>query len=153
VHELLTGEASCPHTFYRAGGSAQRDRSPTGPGIFTGRTPVVLPEFAIAVLAPRRAAMRENSNDAVFPTRNGTWHQVNNVERRWRQIRTDTGLEWRLNLRLRICREPHGARGWPASRSGITHAGRCRTRRGSEDVHVGSVVRLAPGARVVTLMS
>jgi hypothetical protein len=94
VHESLTGEESCPHTFYRAGGSAQRDRSPTGPGIFTGRTPVVLPEFAIADLTRRRAAVRENTNDAMFPTRNSTWPQANNVERRWRQIRTDTGLEW-----------------------------------------------------------
>lgn len=28
------------------------------------------------------------------PTRKGTWQQVNNVERRWRQIRQDTGLDW-----------------------------------------------------------
>ena len=35
-----------------------------------------------------------NPIDAVFPTRNGTWQQVNNVERRWRQIRADTGLDW-----------------------------------------------------------
>jgi integrase len=55
---------------------------------------VVLPEFAIAVLMSRRAAARGDSNDAVFPTRNGTWQQVNNVERRWRQIRKDTGLDW-----------------------------------------------------------
>jgi mutator family transposase/integrase-like protein len=55
---------------------------------------VVLPDFATAVLRRRVAAARENSNDAVFPTRNGTWQQVNNVERRWRQIRKDTGLEW-----------------------------------------------------------
>jgi integrase len=55
---------------------------------------VVLPEFAIAVLRRRQAAARENPNNAVFPTRNGTWQQVNNVERRWRQIRKDTGLEW-----------------------------------------------------------
>lgn len=55
---------------------------------------VVLPDFAIAVLRRRQAAARENANDAVFPTRNGTWQQVNNVERRWRQIREDTGLEW-----------------------------------------------------------
>jgi len=32
--------------------------------------------------------------DAVFATRNGTWHQIVNVERRWRQIRKDTGFEW-----------------------------------------------------------
>ena len=55
---------------------------------------VVLPDFAIAVLRRRQAAARENPNDAVFPTRNGTWQQVNNVERRWRQIRKDTGLDW-----------------------------------------------------------
>lgn len=55
---------------------------------------VVLPDFAIVVLRRRRAAGRENPNDAVFPTRNGTWQQVNNVERRWRQIRKDTGLDW-----------------------------------------------------------
>jgi integrase len=55
---------------------------------------VVLPDFAIAVLRRRRAAARENPNDAVFQTRNGTWQQVNNVERRWRQIRKDTGLDW-----------------------------------------------------------
>jgi integrase len=30
----------------------------------------------------------------VFATRNGTWHQVANIERRWRQARNDTGLEW-----------------------------------------------------------
>lgn len=55
---------------------------------------VVLPDFAITVLKRRRAADRENPNDAVFPTRKGTWQQVNNVERRWRQIRKDTGLDW-----------------------------------------------------------
>lgn len=54
---------------------------------------VVLPDFAIAVLRRRLAAAR-NRDDAVFPTRNGTWQQVNNVERRWRQVRKDTGLEW-----------------------------------------------------------
>lgn len=55
---------------------------------------VVLPDFAVAMLKRRQAALREHTNDAVFPTRNGTWNQVNNVERRWRQIRQDTGLEW-----------------------------------------------------------
>ena len=55
---------------------------------------VVIPDFAMAVLRRRRSAARENPIDAVFPTRNGTWQQVNNVERRWRQIRKDTGLEW-----------------------------------------------------------
>ncbi len=55
---------------------------------------VVLPDFAAAVLRRRQRTTRENPKDAVFPTRNGTWQQVNNVERRWRQIRKDTGLDW-----------------------------------------------------------
>jgi integrase len=55
---------------------------------------VGLPDFAVTVLRRRQEATRENPNDAVFPTRNGTWQQVNNVERRWRQIRKDTGLDW-----------------------------------------------------------
>jgi integrase len=55
---------------------------------------VVLPDFAIAVLRRRWASARENPHVAVFPTRNDTWQQVNNVERRWRQIRKDTGLDW-----------------------------------------------------------
>lgn len=55
---------------------------------------VVLPDFAVAVLQRRQGTTRENPSGAVFPTRNGTWQQVNNVERRWRQIRKDTGLDW-----------------------------------------------------------
>ena len=38
--------------------------------------------------------MPANLLDAVFQTRNVTWQQVNNVERRWRQIRREAGLEW-----------------------------------------------------------
>ncbi|KAA1415972.1 site-specific integrase [Nocardioides humilatus] len=55
---------------------------------------VALPDFAVAVLQRRRKSKGHNPVDAVFPTRNGTWQQVNNVERRWRQIRQDTGLDW-----------------------------------------------------------
>ena len=56
---------------------------------------IVLPDFASAALRRRQtAAAGANPNDAVFPTRAGTWQQVNNVERRWRQIRKDTGLDW-----------------------------------------------------------
>jgi hypothetical protein len=54
----------------------------------------VLPDFAVQALCRRRASARANPYDAVFPARNGTWQQVNNVERRWRQIRQDTGLDW-----------------------------------------------------------
>lgn len=71
----------------------------TEPGRGTYRKPqaggraVRLPEFAVDLLS-RRKAQRDINVDAVFPTRNGTWQQVNNVERRWRQIRQDADLEW-----------------------------------------------------------
>ncbi|HET7690088.1 MAG TPA: tyrosine-type recombinase/integrase [Nocardioidaceae bacterium] len=53
-----------------------------------------LPTSAVEALKSRRKTIRENHLDAVFPTRNITWHQVNNIERRWRQIRREAGLEW-----------------------------------------------------------
>lgn len=55
---------------------------------------VALPDFAAVVLQVRRDSSPENFLDAVFPTRNVTWQQVNNVERRWRQIRREAGLDW-----------------------------------------------------------
>jgi integrase len=55
---------------------------------------VALPEFAALLLEARRIADPGNFLGAVFPTRNVTWQQVNNVERRWRQIRRDAGLDW-----------------------------------------------------------
>lgn len=55
---------------------------------------VALPEGAALILQARRRSMPGNFLDAVFPTRNVTWQQVNNVERRWRQIRREAGLEW-----------------------------------------------------------
>jgi len=58
-----------------------------------GGRAVRLPEFAVDLLS-RRQAQRDINVDAVFPTRNGTWQQVNNVERRWRQIRREADLEW-----------------------------------------------------------
>lgn len=55
---------------------------------------VALPEGAALILRARRRSSRDNFLDAVFPTRNVTWQQVNNVERRWREIRRVAGLEW-----------------------------------------------------------
>lgn len=55
---------------------------------------VELTTFAVAVLRRRQHSAGRNAIDAVFATRNGTWHQVNNVERRWRQVRAEAGLEW-----------------------------------------------------------
>jgi integrase len=55
---------------------------------------LALPERAALILQARRRMSPDNFLDAVFPTRNVTWQQVNNVERRWRQIRREAGLEW-----------------------------------------------------------
>lgn len=55
---------------------------------------VAFPEAAALTLQTRRRTSPDNFLDAVFPTRNVTWQQVNNVERRWRQIRREAGLEW-----------------------------------------------------------
>jgi integrase len=55
---------------------------------------VALPEYTTLLLARRRRTIPDNWLDAVFPTRNAAWQQVNNVERRWRQIRRDAGLDW-----------------------------------------------------------
>ena len=55
---------------------------------------VALPERAALILEARRTTGPGNFFDAVFPTRNVTWQQVNNVKRRWRQIRREAGLEW-----------------------------------------------------------
>lgn len=72
----------------------------TETGLGTYRKPLVnarsidLPGFAVGTLRRRQSGSRTGDVDAVFTTRNGTWQQVNNVERRWRQIRQETGLDW-----------------------------------------------------------
>ncbi|MFC6706771.1 tyrosine-type recombinase/integrase [Flexivirga alba] len=55
---------------------------------------IVLPQFAVTMFRRRRGSAAGNETTPVFPTRNGTWLQVNNVERRWREIRRNTGLDW-----------------------------------------------------------
>jgi integrase len=55
---------------------------------------ITLPPFAVEVLLRRRVEEPANHFNAVFATRNGKWRQVSNVEKRWRAIREDTGLEW-----------------------------------------------------------
>lgn len=85
----------------------------TESGIGTYRKPlararlVALPDGAALMLQERRRTSRDNFLDAVFPTRNLTWQQVNNVERRWRQIRREAGLEWVTPDAFR--RTPRGA--------------------------------------------
>ena len=77
-------------------------KTETGKGTYRKPTPksdasrrtVVLPRFAAELLRVRREFATPNENDAVFATRNGTWHQVGNIERRWRTIRADTGFDW-----------------------------------------------------------
>ena len=68
-------------------------RKPT-PKSDSSRRTLVLPRFAAELLRVRREFATPTDNDAVFATRQGTWHQVVNVERRWRQIRKDSGYEW-----------------------------------------------------------
>lgn len=55
---------------------------------------IALPDGAALILQARRRRSPDNVLDAVFPTRNVTWQQVNNFERRWRQIRHEAGLDW-----------------------------------------------------------
>lgn len=77
-------------------------KTETGKGTYRKSTPksrasertVVLPAFAAELLRTRKEFATENEFNAVFATRNGTWHQVVNIERRWRQIRKDTGYDW-----------------------------------------------------------
>jgi integrase len=77
-------------------------KTETGRGTYRKSTPktdssrrtVALPRFAADLLRQRREYATPTEHDAVFTTRNGTWHQVVNIERRWRQIRKNTGYEW-----------------------------------------------------------
>lgn len=54
----------------------------------------VLPPFAATALRTRKMLMPPNDLDAVFVTRNGTWHQESNMQKRLRRIRHEAGLEW-----------------------------------------------------------
>jgi integrase len=89
---------------------------------------VVLPRFAVTVLARRQEAKTDNDHDAIFCTRNGTWLAPNNVRRQWRQARADTGLEWVV---------PHTFRKTVATlldREGHSQAATAQLGHSSEDV-------------------
>lgn len=75
-------------------GTIKTDSGGTYRKSVTGQRLIALPELAVEVLLQRRRRRSDSLADAVFPTRNGTWQQVNNVERRWRQIREEAGLDW-----------------------------------------------------------
>lgn len=49
--------------------------------------PIALPDWAAALLRRRKVAQTPNDLDAVFITRNGTWHFPTNVQGRLRHIR------------------------------------------------------------------
>lgn len=68
----------------------RKDSPKTDAGVRT----LVIPRFALAVLQRRRNEMPPNPLDAVFVTRNDTWHQVVNMERQWRKIRQAADLDW-----------------------------------------------------------
>jgi integrase len=74
----------------RGRGTYRKPSPKTDAGVRT----VALPPFAVAVLRRRRAEDPDNDLDALFATRNGTWQQVANIERRWRKIRQLADLEW-----------------------------------------------------------
>jgi len=57
-------------------------------------------------LMRRRIEQRPNHYNAIFATRNGTWHQVGNIERRGRTIRADTGFDWVTPHTFRIFLDP-----------------------------------------------
>lgn len=71
-------------------GTYRKPRPKTDNGLRT----LELPPFAVDMLLRRRVEQPQNRYNAVFATRNGTWHQVSNMERRWRQVRTEAGLDW-----------------------------------------------------------
>ncbi|MFE9187811.1 tyrosine-type recombinase/integrase [Micromonospora haikouensis] len=74
----------------------------TGQGFFrqpwtksdAGYRTVVLPRFAVGMLLARKLDAADNSHDAIFASRRGTWLSPNNVRRQWRQARADTDLAW-----------------------------------------------------------
>lgn len=49
--------------------------------------PIALPDWATALLRRRKVAQTPNDLDAVFVTRNGTWHYPTNIQGRLRHIR------------------------------------------------------------------
>ncbi|MEU8159508.1 tyrosine-type recombinase/integrase [Micromonospora parva] len=59
-----------------------------------GYRSVVLPRFAVGMLLGRKLTAAADPNDAIFPSRRGTWLSPPNVRRQWRAARADTGLEW-----------------------------------------------------------
>ena len=55
---------------------------------------MVLPRFAVDVLLRRRVeTVGSNPQDAVFPSKRGTWLAPPNVARQWRAVRTEAGLD------------------------------------------------------------
>lgn len=76
----------------------QRDRRGTyrkpKPKSDASQRSIAISPFAVGVLMRRRIEQPANHYDAVFATRNGTWPQVGNIERRWRTIQAASGFEW-----------------------------------------------------------
>lgn len=55
---------------------------------------VVLPRFAVGMLMARKIVAADNTFDAIFASRRGTWLSPQNVRRQWRQARAVAGLDW-----------------------------------------------------------
>lgn len=56
---------------------------------------LILPRYARAMLLRRTMALPSREAESpVFPTRNGTWHQVGNVSKMWRKVVEGTEYDW-----------------------------------------------------------
>lgn len=91
----LSSDAPCLHVngtikTVPGKGTYRKPRPKTDSGVRTIR----IPQFAVSMLRRRFLAQGPNELDAVFVTRNDTWHSVTNIERRWREAREGTGFEW-----------------------------------------------------------
>jgi len=71
-----------------SGRAVREDWTKTGSGLRT----FVLPAFAVAMLRVRKVRQKPNPIDAVFATRNGTWHSTSNMQRAWGKIRDAAAL-------------------------------------------------------------
>lgn len=55
---------------------------------------LLLPDFVVDLLRRRREEEAANPIDAVFGTRNGTWHQVSNVNTQWNRVVDGSAYDW-----------------------------------------------------------
>lgn len=80
----------CGTITYESGkGNLRVERTKTS----AGDRILYLPAFVADMLRQRHENRPPNSLDAVFATRNGTWHSVSNMGTRWRKIRKGAAID------------------------------------------------------------